>query len=63
LCGIDLYRPTPKEIKKECKPEERIEHGSKRQIGSEKEEELCKDYLRGSTIVQISRNFMLKNQN
>jgi hypothetical protein len=31
-----LYRPTPKEVKKACKPEERIQQGSKSQFGYEK---------------------------
>jgi hypothetical protein len=35
-CGFfDLYRPTPKEVKKACKPKERIHHGSKGRFSSD----------------------------
>jgi hypothetical protein len=57
LWGTDWYKPAPKDLKKVCNHEERIQHGSKSQFGSEKEEELYRDYLLGSTIVQISITF------
>jgi hypothetical protein len=57
MWGIDWYKIAPKELKKDFKYEENIQHGFESQFGSEKEEQLHRDYLPGRTIVQISITF------
>jgi hypothetical protein len=49
-----LYTPTPKEEKKACKPEERIQHGSKSQFDSEMKESMYKDCILEKTFVEVS---------
>jgi hypothetical protein len=49
-----LYRPTPKEVRKACKPEEGIQHGSKSQFDSELEESMYRIASLKRQIVQVS---------
>jgi hypothetical protein len=42
---FNLYRPTPNEVKKAYKPEERSQHGSNSQFNSEMEESMYKDFI------------------
>jgi hypothetical protein len=51
---FDLYRPTPNEVKKAYKPEERIQHGSKGQFDSEMEESMFRDCITEKTNCSIS---------
>jgi hypothetical protein len=49
-----LYRPTPKEVRKTCKPEEGIQHGSKSQFDFELEESMYRIASLRRKIVQVS---------
>jgi hypothetical protein len=60
---FNLYRPTPNEVKKACKPEERIQHGSKSQFDSEMEESMYRDCITEKTNCSSIHNFLLKTQN
>jgi hypothetical protein len=49
-----LYRPTPNEVRKSCKPEERIQNGSKSQFEFEMEESMYVDFIPENKFVQVS---------
>jgi hypothetical protein len=60
---FNLYRPTPNEVRKACKLEEMIQHGSKDHISSKKEESMFMDYIIEKTNCSTIHNFLLKTQN